>query len=144
MNACDERTPVNVQNDLLLCGMWTLAERNISCFFLLHLWKKRKSNLRKGILSNIIDNPTDLVAAIERFANNNKEEAESAIDGFCWWKKQWLRNIFFIKFSFVHDISWKLCLKWMVYLWMYCSHLISCLFWTDFSVEYQYPWYEIP
>ena len=42
--------------------------------------------------NNIIDDLTDLEAAIEvieGFANNNKKEAESAIDGF-----------------------WKICLKW--------------------------------
>ena len=44
--------------------------------------KKENWTWGKDVLSNINDDPTDLVAAIEGFANNNKKEAESAKDGF--------------------------------------------------------------
>ena len=44
--------------------------------------KKENGNSRKDVLFNIMDDPTDLETAIEEFANIDKEDAQSAIDGF--------------------------------------------------------------
>ena len=75
--------------------------------FLYLFGKKENGTWGKILPSNIID-PTDLVAAIEGFNNNIKEETESAIDGIVDernddWK---------IFFEFVCDVSCKICLKW--------------------------------
>ena len=38
--------------------------------------------MRKNVLFDIMDNPTDIVAAIAECANINKDDAVSALDGF--------------------------------------------------------------
>ena len=66
----------------------------ILCYFFYLFGKKENGIWQKNVLSNIIDNPTDLVPAIKEFFNNNEDEAESTIDGFVDETKWWLRNIF--------------------------------------------------
>ena len=56
-----------------------------ACLMLTSLFffgKKENGTWEKGVLFSINDDPTDLIIAIEGFAKNYKEEAESVIDCF--------------------------------------------------------------
>ena len=44
--------------------------------------KKEKKTRGKDILFDTMDDPTDVIVAIKEFANINKDDAISALDGF--------------------------------------------------------------
>ena len=70
--------------------------------------KKENGTWINNILFDTMDDPTDVVAAIEEFTNINKYNAVSALDDFVNKENE---SIFLIKVFIVFDISGKIYLK---------------------------------
>ena len=110
--------------------------------------KKENGTWGKDVLSNIIDDPTDLIAAIEEFTSNKKEDTKSAIVGFvdkendnwelCFWWNSCFFVMFLERFAWYEDVE-----EMNIYAWVSYSCFVPCLLWT-LHVEYQHPWHENP
>ena len=93
--------------------------------------KKENGTWGKDVLLDSINDPTDIVVAIEEFANINKDDAVSALDGFV--DKKWgLRYIFYQSLHFMcyflKDLSgMRMKKKWIYNLCVSYSCFVSCL-----------------
>ena len=118
----------------------------ISCWLLCAplVWEK---TWVKDVLSDIINNTTDLVAVIEGFVYYKGEE--QAIDRFVdernhdwdifFWSNSHLCGMFLEKFVWNKDEE-----KWMLYHCVSYGCLVSYLLWILVHVGYQHPLHENP